>query len=97
MGIRALTNPFDAWIYQEILYEVQPEVIIEIGSNEGGSTLFFAHMLDLLKKGSVISIDIDRSRFQAKHDRIELITGDCSDPAIVAAVHDRCRGEKVLV
>lgn len=27
MGVRALKNPFDAWIYQEIIYEVKADVI----------------------------------------------------------------------
>ncbi len=35
MGVKALKNPFDCWIYQEIIHEVKPDVIIEI---EGDST-----------------------------------------------------------
>ena len=62
MGVRALKNPFDAWIYQEIIYEVKPDVIVEIGSAEGGSTLFFANLLDLLGSGTVVSVDIDSER-----------------------------------
>jgi cephalosporin hydroxylase len=27
MGVRSLKNPLDAWVYQEILFEVRPEVI----------------------------------------------------------------------
>lgn len=48
MGSRALKNPFDSWIYQEILHEVKPEIVVEIGSNEGGSTLLLAQLLDLM-------------------------------------------------
>jgi protein-L-isoaspartate O-methyltransferase len=64
MGVQTLKNPLDAWIYQEILYEGPPDVVIEIGSYSGGSTLYLAHLLDLLGKGQVISIDIDRSHYQ---------------------------------
>ena len=97
MGARALKNPFDAWIYQEILYEVQPDVVIEIGSNEGGSTLFLAHMLELIGKGEVVSVDIDRSRFRVSHDRIVTVTGDSSADATVAQVAALCEGKRGLV
>src|SRR5206468_688046 len=28
MGVRALKNPLDCWIYQEIIWETKPEVLI---------------------------------------------------------------------
>ena len=97
MGARALKNPFDAWIYQEILHDVKPDVVIEIGSNEGGSTLFLAHMLDLIGKGRVVSVDIDRSRFHVSHARIDLVTGDSSADETVAQVAALCEGKRGLV
>ncbi|MCK4390590.1 MAG: hypothetical protein KAV83_10190 [Desulfobacterales bacterium] len=57
MGIPTLKNVLDAWIYQEIIYEVQPEIVIEIGSYNGGFTVYMANLLELLKKGKVVSID----------------------------------------
>ena len=97
MGVRALKNPFDSWIYQEIIYEVKPEVIVEIGSYEGGSTLYLANLLDLLGKGQVISIDIDRTNFKVKHDRIIVITGDCSSQEVAGKVSQLCQGKRTLV
>lgn len=97
MGVRALKNPFDAWIYQEILHEVQPDVVIEIGSNEGGSTLYLAHLLDLIGKGFVVSVDIDHSRFQASHPRIRTVTGDSSAKRTVEEVAKFCEGKRCLV
>ncbi|MBI3951594.1 MAG: class I SAM-dependent methyltransferase [Acidobacteria bacterium] len=97
MGVPALKNPLDAWIYQEILYEVKPEVIVEIGSLYGGSTLYFAHLLDLIGKGVVISVDIKRNSFRANHKRIVLVTGDSSSPEVVNEVSEYCRGKTVLV
>jgi cephalosporin hydroxylase len=73
MGVKALKNPLDAWIYQEIIYEVKPDFVIEIGSFNGGSTLYLANLLDIIGSGSVISIDIDRSRFQVNHPRISVL------------------------
>ena len=97
MGVKALKNPCDAWIYQEILHEVRPDVVVEVGSNEGGSTLFLAHLLDLIGHGSIVSVDIDRSRFHVKHPRISLVTGDSSAPETVAQVAALCEGKRGLV
>jgi cephalosporin hydroxylase len=97
MGVKALKNPCDAWIYQEILFDVKPDVVVEVGSNEGGSTLFLAHLLDLIGHGSIVSVDIDRSRFHVKHPRIALVTGDSSAPETVAQVAALCEGKRGLV
>jgi len=97
MGVPALKNPLDAWIYQEILWDVRPDVLIEIGSHSGGSTLYFAHLMDILDHGQVVSIDIDRSRFRVEHARITALTGDCAAPEIVGKVAALCHGRKVIV
>jgi cephalosporin hydroxylase len=97
MGVRALKNPFDAWIYQEIIYEVKPDVIVEIGSAEGGSTLYFANLLDILRKGRVISVDIDRTKYKIKHKRIITVTGNSSSPGIISKVTKFCKGKSVLI
>jgi cephalosporin hydroxylase len=98
MGIPAQKNPLDAWIYQEILHEVRPEVVVEIGSAQGGSALFLAHMLDLIGDGGeVISIDIDRSRFRPSHPRLHVLTGDAASPAVVAEAAALARGRRTLV
>ena len=97
MGARALKNPFDAWIYQEIIYDVKPDIIIEIGSAEGGSTLYFANLLDILRNGIVISIDIDRTNYKVKHDRITVITGNSSSKEVVSKVAELCYNKSVLL
>lgn len=78
-GIPTLKHPYDAWAYQEILFEAQPDVVLEIGNNCGGSTLALAHLLDAIGKGRVIGLDIDHSRVPdlvRDHPRITLIEGD---------------------
>ncbi|MDW8146469.1 MAG: CmcI family methyltransferase [Roseiflexaceae bacterium] len=97
MGVKMIKNPLDAWIYQELLYEVQPDIVIEIGSASGGSTLFLAHLLDIIGKGQVISIDIDRSNYHVQHPRIIEITGDLSSPHVVNQVAKLCRDKTVMV
>ena len=97
MGTPIWKNPLDAWIYQEIIYEVQPVVIVEIGSRYGGGTKYLANLLDMLGKGMVISIDIDRSGYNLKHERVKVLTGNSSDPKIIFEVAGMCRGKTVLV
>lgn len=78
-GVPAIKNPNDCWVYQEIIYEQKPDVIIEIGNYHGGSTLALAHLCDLLGKGRVIGLDISHQHIPAvvrSHPRITLLEGD---------------------
>lgn len=78
-GIPAFKNPIDFWIYQELIFETQPNVIIEIGNKFGGSTLALAHTCDLLEKGKVIGLDISHKKIPDRvrqHPRVRLIEGD---------------------
>lgn len=80
-GIQTLKFPIDFWIYQEILFETRPDVVIEIGNYKGGSTLAIAHILDNLNHGKIIAIDIDHSNISEvviKHPRINLLTLNAS-------------------
>lgn len=97
MGVPALKCALDAWIYQEVLHEVRPDVVVEIGSWAGGSTLYFAHLLDLLDHGTVVSVDIDRTHYQVKHPRIVEVTGDSGSAEVVAQVARLCEGRSGLV
>lgn len=78
-GVKTLKSPLDAWIYQEILFETQPDVIVEIGNRYGGSSLMLAHLCDLLGRGRVIGLDVSHKDVAEKvraHSRITLIEGD---------------------
>ncbi len=57
-GTKILKLPSDMWLYQEVVTEIKPALIIETGTFSGGSALFFAHLMDQLSYGRVISIDI---------------------------------------
>ncbi len=78
-GIQTLKNPLDFWVYQEIVFEVRPDIIIEIGNKNGGSTLALAHTLDLLDNGQIIGIDLSHRTVPpvvTEHPRITLIEDD---------------------
>lgn len=78
-GVQAVKNPGDAWIYQEIVTAMQPDVIIEVGVKHGGGSLMMAHLCDLMGKGQVIGVDITLNLVHQKvfdHPRITLLEGD---------------------
>jgi cephalosporin hydroxylase len=97
MGIPTRKLVTDVWVYQEILFETKPDLIIEIGSLCGGSTLFFAQMLELIGNGEVLSIDISHEYFMADHPKIRKITGDCSNTDVVEQVKELSKGKRVMV
>jgi cephalosporin hydroxylase len=59
-GVPIQKFPFDYLIYQMILHEVKPDLIIEIGTMWGGSALYFADLMDAMniEGGEVHTIDI---------------------------------------
>ncbi|MGO8792378.1 MAG: CmcI family methyltransferase [Terriglobia bacterium] len=97
MGVTARKMVLDAWVYQQILHEVKPDFVIEIGNAEGGSTKFLANIMDLLGHGEVIAVDIDHSLFQVDHPRIHKITGDSLAPETLKQISEIARGGRGLV
>lgn len=98
-GVQALKSPLDFWVYQELIFERQPDFIIEIGNNIGGSSLALAHLLDLIGHGKLICIDISHDRIAPEalsHPRIHWIEGDAIEvlDSVRALVKD---GARVLV
>ncbi len=102
-GIPIHKNPLDMFNYQQIICETKPDYIIECGGYQGGSTLFFAHTLDLLEKGKIISIDTcdrgDHWRQQVRdHHRCILIKGSSTSPETIAQVRSIIpEGSKVFI
>jgi cephalosporin hydroxylase len=92
LGHHVLKCPLDLWTYQEILHEVQPELIIETGTYQGGSALFLASICDLLGLGKVLTIDVDRRDDRPRHPRITYLTGSSTSNAILRQVRHRAKG-----
>src|SRR5437762_1624382 len=67
-------NVLDLWVLQETIAEIKPTLLIETGTNRGGSALFFAHLFDLLGRGAVVTIDVERLHDIA-HPRITFLIG----------------------
>src|SRR5580765_7823685 len=59
MGRPIIQYPQDMIAMQELIWRIQPDVIIETGIAHGGSLIFYASLFELIGKGEVIGIDID--------------------------------------
>ena len=78
-GIKTWKQPNDAWIYQEIIFETKPDVIIEIGNAFGGMALCLAHLCHNLNHGRIICLDICHTNISPRakeHPRLTFIEGD---------------------
>ena len=73
-GIDTQRSPFDYIIYQMILSELKPDLIIEVGTRHGGGALYLADLMNNIGKGVVHSVDItDQCPEMVKtHPRIKL-------------------------
>lgn len=81
-GIPTLKNPLDFWVYQEIMWDSRPDVVVEIGNFRGGSTLALAHMADLVGHGRIVAVDRDHDGIAPRakaHPRITFVTGKACD------------------
>jgi cephalosporin hydroxylase len=104
-GRPVIQLPEDMIRVQEVLYRVQPDVVIETGIAHGGSLVYYASLLKAMGRGRVVGVDIEirppnRAAIEAHplSSLITLIEGDSAAPATVAAVRGRLQaGERALV
>ena len=97
MGRRTMRCPLDLWVYQEILYKIQPDIVIETGTNEGGGAHYLASIMDVIGKGRVIGVDIEELDNRADHERITYIKGSSIDNDIVAKVSKMIEPDHVVL
>lgn len=71
-GVPCVKCPFDYVLYQMIIEEVSPDLIIEIGTNKGGSALYLADLMEVRGKGQIHTIDItdEAPKLVKTHPRI---------------------------
>jgi cephalosporin hydroxylase len=85
---RIYKYPTDLWVYEEIIRETQPEVIVEVGSAQGGSALWFARFAD------VVSVDL---RAPSNDPRVHWVEGNSTFQEVIALVHDAVAGRRCMV
>ncbi|MCJ7515971.1 MAG: cephalosporin hydroxylase family protein [Dehalococcoidia bacterium] len=111
LGRPIIQYPQDIVAMQEIIWQVQPDLIIETGIAHGGSLIFYASMLELnaacggSKDAEVLGIDIEirsHNRIAIEEHpmfrRISMIEGSSIASDVIAQVKEKVRGkERVLI
>ena len=94
LGRPAYKTPFDAWVFQEIIFDTKPSMIIEIGNAYGGTTLFLANIFDAMGFGKIIGVDIDHNMVRdITHKRIKWITGQATSEQVFKKVKNEITNE----
>jgi cephalosporin hydroxylase len=86
LGRAIETAPNDLVAYQEMIFVVRPDWVIETGTGDGGRALFLASICELVGHGQVLSIDSELPVDLPSHPRLRFLTGEAQDPATVDAV-----------
>jgi cephalosporin hydroxylase len=99
LGYPILKCPLDLWVYQEIIFQSEPTLIVETGTFKGGSALYFSHLFDLMRReGRIISIDIATQDNLPKHDRITYHTASSIDSSTIEFLKSRIReNDRIMV
>lgn len=91
-GLRLLKDPETQATYQNLLWELRPRTIIELGVNSGASLLWFRDMSRAFGFDChVIGIDIDTDNVRIPETEMENITireGDCREPEVLQEFTD---------
>jgi cephalosporin hydroxylase len=111
LGRPIIQYPQDMVAMQELIWSIQPDLIIETGIAHGGSLIFSASMLELnaicggCQDAEVLGLDIDirphnREAIEAHpmFKRISMIQGSSIAPEIIEQVKAKAEGkQKILV
>jgi cephalosporin hydroxylase len=104
LGIPIIKYPNDMVVYQELIWKVKPDLIIETGVALGGSIVFAASILEMIGQGQVIGIDIDirehnRKRLEQHRlfNRISLIESDSLSLELHDHLNEIANSKKTLV
>jgi cephalosporin hydroxylase len=106
LGRPIIQFPQDMLALQEIIWRVQPDLIIETGIARGGSIIFYASLLELIGgEGMVVGIDVDirehnRREIEAHplFKRVTMIEGSSTDERIVQQVYALAQNkQRILV
>ena len=91
-GTRVDAYPTDLWVYQELVEELRPSLVVQTGTFRGGTALLLADRLQILGRGQVVTIDAEVEPRRPQHPRLTYLTGRPDDPAVVREVQERITG-----
>lgn len=104
MGRPIIQFPQDIIAMQEIIWDIQPDLIIETGIAHGGSIIFYASMLELIGKGKIVGVDIDirhHNRIEIENHkmfkRIQLIEGSSVDESVFSKIKEITKDKETVL
>lgn len=98
LGVHTQKSPLDLWVFQELIYRIKPDVIVETGTYKGGSSYFYASIFDLIGHGRVITVDIEDYPNKPKHPRVTFLHSSSTAPDLIEKIKGMIQpGEKVMV
>ncbi|GIL79155.1 hypothetical protein Vretimale_16699 [Volvox reticuliferus] len=69
LGVQSQQDPWDLVAIQQILWDVKPKVIYDIGTNVGGSAILFAHIMSqYAKPGEALIVSVDPKDYTINWD-----------------------------
>lgn len=104
LGRPIIQIPEDMIRFQEVIYRVKPDVILETGVAHGGSLVYSASLCKLIGRGRVIGVDIEirphNRRAIEAHEfspYITLVEGGSTDPTTVAKVRSLVNPNEIVL
>jgi cephalosporin hydroxylase len=104
MGRPIIQYPQDMIAMQEIIWQLQPDLIIETGIAHGGSLIYYASILELIGKGNVLGIDVDIREHNRKEierhpmfKRIKMIEGSSVSNEVLNKVKEAALDKKTVI
>ena len=103
LGIPIIRLPDDIVVFQELVFQVNPRIILEIGVARGGSVILSSSLVELLgNNGRVIGVDIDirshnleRIKAHKMYKNIDLIEGNILEKDTIDKLKENLGQEKV--
>jgi cephalosporin hydroxylase len=96
LGLPVIQLPTDVLAMQEVVWEHQPDLIVETGVARGGSLILLASLLELIGTGQVVGVDLDirahnREAIEQHRlaHRITLVEGSSTSDEVMRVVRER--------
>lgn len=96
MNLPIIQMPEDIVLTQELLWELKPDFVIELGVAWGGSLAMYATFMELYKSGHVFGVDITIPTHNREAilscpvaSRITLIEGSSTDKAVFDVINNQ--------
>jgi len=85
LGHGITTAPTDLLAYQQIITDVRPDWVVEVGTGDGGRALYLASMCELAGHGQVVSVGASGDD-RPSHPRLGYVSGDPATDSVAAEV-----------